>query len=102
MNTNRKQTNIFDFLNEEIQIQNIEVPNIQIDKLLERMKSLIEKGIIKQTDKYFRLSFSIQPTVEKSAYTDEFILVCLAWSDSAVYNDVYEKGGKILKYRRIS
>ncbi len=102
MKPNKKQTNIFDFLNEEIQTQNIEVPTIEVpsihlEELLERMKALIEKGIIKQTDKYFRLSFSILPIVENSAYTEEFILTCLAWSDSAVYNDVYENGGKCLK-----
>lgn len=101
MKPNKKQTNIFDFLNEEIQIQNIEVPTIEVpsihlEELLERMKALIEKGIIKQTDKYFRLSFSILPIVENSAYTEEFILTCLAWSDSAVYNDVYENNNHSL------
>lgn len=96
------QSNIFDFLEKEpekkeITIVNLEnyehIPVMEHDEILKEMQELISNGTIKQTDKYFRLSLSYIPHIEKSYDEDNYVVIALAWSDSAVYNYVYENGG---------
>ncbi len=91
------QSNLFDFL-EEIKEQEpttltYTVPTMELSELLTKMQDLIKKDVMKQTDKYFRLSLSYQPHIVKTDYCDNYMVIALAWSDSAVYNEVFENGG---------
>jgi len=97
-----KQKNLFNFQDEDttktnktksekkvIKIDYSEVPTMDLENLLEQMQVLITNGIIKQTDKYFRLELSFKPYVTKLE-DSLFVVIALAWSDSAVYNFVFE------------
>lgn len=64
--------------------------NMQLDVLLEQMKELIDKKVLQRTDKYFNLELSYEPNIIKLDNSDVFHLLALAWSDSAVYNNVFE------------
>lgn len=92
---NKTQTNIFDFLNNINQLTTINhpIPTMELDTLLSKMKELIDKGVMKQTNKYFRLCLSYKPHIVKADNSDSYMVIALAWSDSAVYNDVYENNG---------
>lgn len=106
-----KQSNIFDFLNEDIEeskkdeviINNLEtngntklssldysdIPEVNLNVLLEEMQELIKKGIISQSDKYYRLWLGYRPNVVKSLANDSYNIMAIAWSDSAIYYDVF-------------
>ena len=108
----KTQLNLFDFLEQEqiiqttksikpqdIKLINIDyshIPTMGIDVLLEQMKNLIEKGVMKQTDKYFRLSLSYEPHIIQNEFDESYSVIALAWSDSAIYNYVFENGGREL------
>jgi len=66
------------------------IPTMELNSLLEQMQELINSGVLKQTDKYFRLELSFEPYVSKSESDELYMLIALAWSDSAVYNLVFE------------
>lgn len=89
---NNTQTNLFDFLDNTYQSTSI----MELDTLLSKMKELINKGVMKQTNKYFRLCLSYKPHIVKADYCDTYMVMALAWSDSAIYNDVYENNGHSL------
>ncbi|MCG3684453.1 hypothetical protein L5F43_03840 [Aliarcobacter butzleri] len=95
---NKIQTNIFDFI-EDVKLVNIDysnIPNIEIDELLSQIQDLINKKVLERTDKYFRLCLSFKPYVIKSEFSETYMLMALAWSDSAIYNYIFENGGNKL------
>lgn len=65
------------------------------DEVLDKIKALLDEGIIKQTDKYFRFILGVRPEVKKASLPyahNEYILLATYWSDSAVYLDVFNHG----------
>ena len=79
------QSNLFDFL-EEIKEQETptltySVPTMELSELLTKMQDLIKKDVMKQTDKYFRLSLSYQPHIVKTDYCDKNMVIALDCSN---------------------
>lgn len=111
-----KQSNLFDFLEDqtveapeplkeakisiepkEIKISTLDysdVPETNIEDLLSQMQGLIKSGVIKQTDKYFRLWLGYRPNVIKASFNDTYNVMAIAWSDSAIYYDIFNNGGE--------
>lgn len=77
------------------------VPTMTYDQTVNRISELIKSGNIKRSDKYFRWCLTYEPfiqTVKFSGDVDglsgEYEVRAVAWSDSAVYLDVFNNGGE--------
>ena len=79
------------------QLSKEEIPRCSREEVLERMKILINAGILKQSDKYHRLREGFIPTIQlndpNSIVQGEYRVDAFHWSDSAVFYDVYNNGG---------
>lgn len=75
------------------------VPELDRETVLSKLKEFIEKGILKQSDKYHRIFLAYQPIITLNKHnsyptTGEYRLEVVHWSDSAVFLDVFNNGGK--------
>lgn len=73
-----------------------DVPSVALNELLSQMQDLIKSGVIKQTDKYFRLWLGYRPNVVKAPLDDSYNVMAIAWSDSAIYYDIFNNGGEVM------
>ncbi|MDO9304601.1 MAG: hypothetical protein Q7T77_04690 [Sulfuricurvum sp.] len=78
------------------------VPQMSYQVVLDKMKEMIQKGVLKQSDLYHRIFLSYQPIISINSNPDvrlipgEYRVDFVHWSDSAVYLDIYNNGGKDL------
>jgi len=109
-----KQSSLFDFLEPTVEVSEpikkeepkaikvssldySDVEKMELEDLLVQIKDLIQTGVIKQTDKYFRLWLGYRPNIVKAPLDDDsYNVMAIAWSDSAIYYDVFNNGGEVM------